>query len=140
MVTLTETSLPATSLTVGLPSTWTATDGPDGGLLAVEDVAGRFAASVSALVVRDAPEIPADAVAATMAPLVAPQLLHLRADEGMVEFLLCHLVAEYSVTALQRQVLTDEGLVVLTVTTATSRWSELADLAVEVLDSLEVTS
>lgn len=139
-MTLTRSTLPGTPISIGVPAEWRTSSDDQVGLLAVEDVTGRFAASVNVLVVPGADEVPAEAVGATMAPLVAPQLLHLHAEDDSVEFLLCHLVVEFSVTLLQRQVLIPAGLVVTTVTAATSRWAELSDLAVSVLDSLEVAA
>jgi hypothetical protein len=71
---------------------------------------------------------------------VAPALLDGAVGEGRADVLLCHLAGGISATARQRQVVVAEGLLVLTFTAATSRWAELADLADEVLDSLEPAS
>jgi hypothetical protein len=138
--TLIRTALPGTPISIDVPSGWATSTGDDVGLVAAEAVTGRFAASINLRLIPAVAEIPDEAVAATMAPLVAPQLLHLHGTDDSVEFLLCHLVGEFSVTVLQRQVLTGAGLAVVTVTTATSRWADLADLAGAMLDSLEVAA
>jgi hypothetical protein len=72
--------------------------------------------------------------------LLAPLLLDVREREDGVDVLLCHLAGGISATALQRQVVVPEGLLVLTFTAATSRWVELAPLAEKLLNSLERTS
>jgi hypothetical protein len=136
-MTLVETVVPGTASSVRVPEDWRVTADPEIGLLAVEDVTGRFASSLTTVLdptQRALSDAPAQAA---MAMLVAPALLDGAVGEGRADVLLCHLAGGISATARQRQVVVAEGLLVLTFTAATSRWAELADLADEVLDSLE---
>ena len=139
-MTLVETAVPGTTSTLRVPDDWRVTAEPGVGLLAVEDVTGRFASSLSTALdptQRALPEAPAHEA---MSALVAPALLDASAGGGRADVLLCHLAGGISATARQRQVVVPEGLLVLTFTAATSRWADVADLADELLDSLEQAS
>jgi hypothetical protein len=136
-MTLTPRPIPGCRAQVRVPEDWHVLPGTEAGLVAVEAVPGRFAASVTAVLERGQTEPPADPVASATALLVTPVVLDVRAGEGDAEVLLCHLAGGISATARQRQVVVDDGLLVLTVTAATSRWAEVADVADRILDSLE---
>ena len=133
-------NVPGTRSAVLVPAAWRVSAEPEVGLLAVEDVPGRFAASFSAVLEAGRTDGLVNPVASATAPLVAPAVVDVRADERGVEILVCHLAGGISATALQRQVLVAEGLLVLTVTAATSRWAELGGLADELVDSLEAAA
>ena len=132
--------VPGTALDVRVPDAWQSTADPRLGLVSIEDVKGRFAASFTTVLDPTARELPPSPAAAAMNSLVAPVLLDVDARKDGVDLLLCHLAGDISATARQRQVLFPDGLVVLTFTAATSRWVDLADLADTLLDSLEVRS
>jgi hypothetical protein len=124
-----------------VPEDWrVVTSGTDPGLVAVENATGRFAASLTVVLEPGRTELPAAPLASATAALVAPTVIDVRTGEADLDVLLCHLVGSVSATARQRQVVVDEGLLVLTVTAATSRWVETAPLADELLDSLEAVS
>jgi hypothetical protein len=130
------TVVPGTDTTLGMPVGWrTATD-PDVGLLSVEPGEGRFVASVVVSVDRSQHEALPDPAAAAALMLLAPVVIDVETADDRVDVLICHLAGSISATALQRQVLVEEGLLVVTFTAATSRWSELCDLAREVVDSI----
>jgi hypothetical protein len=134
---LVRTPVPGASSTVGVPGTWQTSADPAVGLLAVEPATGRFAASLTAAVDPTRQALPDAPAQEAMTVLVAPLLLDSDTAEGCADVLLCHLAGGISATVRQRQVVVPEGLLVLTVTAATSRWAEVADLAEELLDSLE---
>lgn len=133
-------SVPGSRARVLVPEPWHVTAEPDGGLFAVEDVPGRFATSLVAVLDPGRTEQLEDPVGAATAPLVTPAVIDVRTGERGTDVLVCHLAGGISATALQRQVVVPEGLLVLTVTAATARWTEVADLAGELLDSLEPAS
>jgi hypothetical protein len=133
-------AVPGTALAVRVPDAWQSTADPRFGLMSIEDVTGRFAASFTTVLDRSARELPPSPAAAAVNSLVAPVILDVDAREDGVDLLLCHLAGSISATARQRQVLFPDGLVVLTFTAATSRWLDLADLADTLLDSLEPRS
>jgi hypothetical protein len=136
-VRLVETTVPGTTSTVRLPELWRTSVDPAIGLLSVEDVIGRFAASLTATLDPGQHALPEAPARDAMTVLVAAALLDTHVEEGRADVLVCHLAGGISATALQRQVVVAEGLLVLTFTAATSRWAELAPLADELLDSLE---
>jgi hypothetical protein len=125
-----------TSLTLGVPDGWRTSVEPHLGLLSVEPVEGRFAATFTALLEPGRREMVENPAAAATAMLLAPVLLDLRLTDTSADVLVCHLAGPISVTAIQRQVIVAEGLLALTFTAATSRWGELCGLADEVLDSI----
>jgi hypothetical protein len=132
----TRTPIPGTSSSVAVPADWQTSTGSAAGLISVEPAEGRFAANVTVLL-DTAPRLPLpEAVAAVTAPLVAPVLVDVQGRDDGFDLVICHLAGPLSVTARQRQVVVAEGLLVVTFTAATSRWSELCGLAGEVLDSI----
>jgi hypothetical protein len=131
--------VPGTGLGIRVPAEWRVAADPAVGLLAVEDVERRFATTLTTVLDPAQRELPAAPARSAMALLVAPSLLDVEVGERGVDVLVCHLAGGVSATARQRQVVVPEGLLVLTFTAATSRWAELAGLAVETLDSLERT-
>ena len=136
-MTLVRTPVPGSSATVGVPEGWRTSADPAVGLLAVEDVRGRFASSLTAAVDPTRQALPDAPAREAMTVLVGPLLLDSDTSEGRADVLLCHLAGGISATVRQRSVVVPEGLLVLTVTAATSRWTEVADLAEELLGSLE---
>jgi hypothetical protein len=137
--TLRSTSLPALPVTIGVPDDWsTVTD--DGQLLAVEPMGNGFSASVHLAVYPELRELPADPLTPLAETLVAPSFVDLTVDAGRMDVLVCHLAGGFGATALQRYVVSPAGLVVATVTGSTARWSQLADLARSIVDSLEVAA
>jgi hypothetical protein len=137
---LLEHPVPGTCATVRLPGDWRTSADVEIGLLSVEDVDRRFAATLTTTLDREQHQLPAAPAGEAMSMLVTPALLDVQVAEHGVDLLLCHLAGGISATARQRQVVVPEGLLVLTFTAATSRWAELADLADEVLGSLEASS
>jgi hypothetical protein len=134
------TALPGTGTTLGVPARWrTATD-PVSGLLSVEPDTGRFLASVTVVLDRSRHEALPDPVAAATAMLVAPAVVHVDLDGGAVDLVVCHLAGSVSATMRQRQLLIPEGMLAVTFTAATSRWSELCAVADEVMDSIGVAA
>jgi hypothetical protein len=132
--------VPGTTATVRVPADWRTRTEPDLGLLSVEDVTGSFASSLSTVLDPTQHALSEAPARAAMAALVAPALIDAEAGEGRADVVVCHLAGGISATARQRQVVVPEGLLVLTFTAATSRWAELAGLADELIDSLEVAS
>jgi hypothetical protein len=128
--------VPGTTLSVRLPQDWRTAVDPAVGLLSVEPVVDRFAATLTTVLDTSEHELPTAPAASAMAMLVAPALLDVEQGEGRIDVLLCHLAGGVSATARQRQVVVPEGLLILTFTAATSRWHELAGLADATLDSL----
>jgi len=132
--------IPGTTSTVRVPADWRTTTDPGIGLLAVEDMTGRFASSLTTMLDPTQHALSQAPARAAMAGLVAPALLDTDGGEGRADVLVCHLAGGISATAKQRQVVVPEGLLVLTFTAATSRWAVLAPVADELLDSLERSS
>lgn len=132
--------VPGTASSIRLPAAWRTSADSSVGLLAIEDVSGRFATSLTATLDPTQHALPQEPGRAAAAMLVTPLLLDEQVTGERADLLLCHLAGGVSATARQRQIVVPEGLLVLTFTAATSRWTELADLAAELLDSLEPTS
>lgn len=134
------TAIPGTAATLGLPAEWRTAADPGIGLLSVEPGDGRFVSSVVVSLDRSRHEPLQEPAAVATVLLVAPVVTRVRAGADGVDVVFCHLVGSISATARQRQVVIPEGLLVITFTAATSRWSEQCALADEVFDSIRVAA
>ena len=137
--TLQSVSLPDAPVSIGVPEGWQ-TVSDDGQLLAVEPDRNDFSTSVHLALYPEVRELPADPLTTLAESLVAPAFVDLSVDGATMDVLVCHLAGGLSATALQRYVLSADGLVVATVTGGTARWPEIADLARDIVSSLEVTA
>lgn len=139
-VRLTPRTLPGLHLAVGVPSTWLVTQ-PDPlvAMMALEPVHGVFPTSVTVLVDGAHDQSVHDPVGAAIALLNLPLVLSVASSASgkTVDLLLCHIAGTTSVTSLQRQSVVDVGLVVVTVTAATSRWGQMAPTAREIINSVK---
>ncbi len=114
--------------------------GLKGAVLAVaEPVAGRFAPNLIVLHDPTQSEL-LDPIGSASVGLVAPLVLDFRAraDALSVDLLLSHIVGPVAVTAWQRQLVSNLGLVAVTLTAPTVRWDDLGPRALTVLESLVV--
>lgn len=133
--TLQAAQIPATGMEIGIPEEWTVFH--DGGrLLAVDVASSGFAASLNVTVDSGAASLPADLLGPLSDALVAPTFIDVDVNDDAVDLLFCHLAGGISATALQRYTVTSEGLLVATVTAATSNWGAVANLAEDIVTSL----
>lgn len=133
------TQIPQTAMMIGVPEGWTIfREGSR--LLAVEADATSFATSVNVTVDPEADALPADVLTPLTDALIAPAFVNLNMNDDAVDVLVCHLAGGISATALQRYVVTPKGLLVATVTAATSRWEDVADLAESIVNSLRAAA
>lgn len=137
MVTLVR--LPGYALAVGVPAGWKTEVLELGGILAVEATCAAPPATLSVLLDLAEKSLDTAASVASLAAFVAPVLLDVAQEGDHMDLLFCHVIGPASVTVRQRQVLTQEGLVAITVSAETTRWPEIAPLAEDITSSLQVT-
>lgn len=139
-MTLLAQGLPDTGLTLGVPDGWRRVTPVGVALAAAEDGGGTFAANVTAVVDPASPSPTVSSAVAVLGSVVALVPIDVRAlpdPEIGVDLMFCHLVGGTSVTTLQRQLLTGDGVVTVTVTCATADWPRLAGVAEDIVDSLK---
>ncbi len=125
-------------IAVAMPSGWAIAQPAPLVTTALEPVGGILPSTVTILVDRAQRQLLPEPEEAAGSLLVLPMVLWVdRSKSGTaVDVLLCHLAGTVSVTALQRQCVTQHGLVVVTVTVATARWGRYFSLARQVVDSI----
>src|SRR4051794_9225256 len=130
--------LPGLNLSVDVPSDWLTVQPRPLLFTVLEPVEGLFPSTVTVVVDEVQRQPLPDPSAAAAALLILPLVLAIsRPPTGAtVDLLLTHIAGTTSLTSLQRQTPSAAGLVVVTVSTPTSRWKAVAPLARRIVSSV----
>jgi hypothetical protein len=132
------TPVAGTAVSVATPRDWVTAEAPTVAFAAVDPRPAVFAPNVTVAVDPARTTPAAEDASAMTSVLVAPVIVDLRrgTDEA-IEIVVCHLVGTTSVTALQRNVGTPQGVVSVTFSCATAEWPVLESLAEHVVASVQ---